>query len=759
MRRLGRRVGVEAKHKAVQVVIGPNVNMHRDPRGGRNFETFSEDPLLAGQLAAEIVNGIQAEGVGACVKHFVGNESETKRRSYNVAESRDSRAIREIYMGAFQQLLRSSDPASIMMAYNQIDGVFCSQTPLIKDVLREAWNYDGCVMSDWYGTHSGPDALKAGLDLEMPGPSVFRGHRLVTDYNNGLVTMEDIDKAVTGVLTMIGKTARSHSSDAEKVVISKETSDMAREAATEGIVLVKNASGVLPLDVRRAPRIAVVGNAAIEPSVTGGGSACAHPQYIQRPLDCIRKAHPFPEMVGYAKGINPNHTVPTASMDMLATSHGERGVEAEYYNDGNEQAVFRETLDSPQVVMLGFVKPGLNRTGFRFVMKTTLTPKTSGLHTVAVQVTGAYELYVDDQLVSSGETPDISVEDFLFVPKKLEHTAKIQMDAGKPYSVRLRVHSRDQSPASGELSPNAAKICFEEEYSDDEAIAEAMNLAAKSDVSIIFGGRTHEHESEGFDLTTLKLPENQVRMIKSVAAVSRKTVLVLHGGNPIDVSDFVDAIDALLIAHFPGQEGAQAIADIINGVANPSGKLATSWPFRLDDDCVPSHSHFPATKTENGLEIKYAEGLEVGYRHTNAATMYRYPFGFGLSYTTFKYGDLRVVAEEAKDTPYADRTLTFSVSVSNDGPFPGHEVVQLYSLPPAVSDVWRPAKELKGFQKVFLMPGETKTVEVSALCRDIAGVWDADSKCWKSMKGPYGFTVDSCRVALYLREEETWTGL
>ncbi|KAF4552548.1 Glycosyl hydrolase family 3 C-terminal domain-containing protein 8 [Elsinoe fawcettii] len=718
--RFGARVGVEAKHKSVQVILGPNINLHRDPRGGRNFETFSEDPLLTGQLSACIVNGIQSVGVGACVKHFIANECETQRRIYDVAESDNSRTMRELYMSAFQHMLRDSQPVSIMMAYNRLNGRFCSDSPIIKSVLRDSWTYDGCVMSDWYGTHS-VGALTSGLDLEMPGPSVHRGNRLIKAIGDGDINMADVDEAVDRVLTMIDRTTTSHSDLEERTIISEETNIMARQVASEGMVLLKNDHSTLPLDMRTAPKIAVIGDPAINPTISGGGSACAQPQYLQRPFDCIKAAHPLSNMVKYAAGVNPKHCIPMLSSSMLHLPGNARGVLVEYFNSANTDAVFSEVLKIPQVVMLGRLKPGLNQSGFHYRMTTYIVPETSGLHTIGVQVTGAFSLRCDGTVILTGEAPDITVEDFLFVPKRLERSTPISMVAGQEYHLQLVVQSRDVTSATGEISPHAAKLCYLEQYDDDLAIKEACDLAIASDISIVYAGRTHEHESEGFDLTTLELPATQVEMIRSVAAVSKKTVLILHGGNPIDVSSFIDEVDAVLFAHFPGQEGGQAVADIITGKANPSGRLATSWPWRLDETCVPTYKNFPVTQEARGPVIRYEEGLEIGYRHRSAESMYRYPFGYGLSYSRFTYRDLSISRPLEESQQYGEKKLVVHITVGCDGPFPGAEVVQVFSSALTDEKFWRPAKELKGFTKVFLLPGEERSVSIGIPLKDIAG--------------------------------------
>jgi beta-glucosidase len=357
----------------------------------------------------------------------------------------------------------------------------------------------------------------------------------------------------------------------------------------------------------------------------------------------------------------------------------------------------------------------------------------------------------------------MTVEDFLFEPKKLESTVELHMEAQRAYKITLRTHSRDIVSGNGEISPHSAKLCFQEEHNDRAAIAEAVRIAAHADISVIIGGRTSEHESEGFDLQTLKLAENQVRMIKAVASVSKKTILVLHCGNPIDVSEFVSDVDVVMAAHFPGQEGAQAIVDIITGKTNPSGRLATTWPMHLDKKSVPSFDHFPAKDIGNGPVLRYAEGLQVGYRNPEAATSIRWPFGFGLSYSKFEYRNLEIIPREAINGANSLKGLSTMVNirvyVQNVSHRAGYEVIQIYAEPPMDSVIWKPRSELIAFTKEWLEPNETKCVEALVSLRDISGYWDSLAKCWRSLNGIYKVTTGGCAVYLPIQDTATWNGL
>lgn len=735
MHRFGQEVGNQARLKDVQVVCGPTINMHRDPRGGRNFETFSEDPLLTGKLAAAIVNGLQASGVGACAKHFVANESETSRKSHDVAESADGRALREIYMRAFECMLRDSNPESIMMAYNKLDGVFCSENRVIRDVLRDEWQYDGCIMSDWYGTHSGAESLIAGLDLEMPGPSVHRGTKLVKDVRAGVVSRQDVDRSVLSVLKLVDRSTK-----ANKAEITSNSSFMARQTAAEGIVLLKNEQETLPLNLDQQPSIAVIGAAGAKPVITGGGSACAHPEYEVSFLEALQTVHPDPESVRYVAGVCPFVCTPAMPLEATHITSGTVGVHVEHFNSNDTKPLVSQDMNSVQMVMLGRIAPGLDPRTFHTMMTTNLKVGETGRYTLGAQVTGGFVLELDGKVILQGEEPDLDITDFLFQPKKLERVVEVALEAGHEYQVRLRVSARITA-SHHEPEFHSGKLVLLKIRDDKAAVEEAMTVAARSDVAVIFGGRTGEHESEGFDLDTIVLPENQVALIRAVASVAPKTVLVLHHGNPIDISAVVDEVDAVFAAHFPGQEGANALLDLITGTANPSGRLATTWPLRFDRECLPTFDTFKCSPET--LRIQYKEGIDVGYRHPESLAKSRFSFGHGLSYSTFQVTALRQ-ADGAleQSTDWATRTQLLTATVENTGTRSGSHAIQLYSQNPANdASVHRPKYELVGFTKVFLHPGERQDVQLSIVERDVCGTWDEQDKRWQRWSGAYNFAI------------------
>ena len=351
---------------------------------------------------------------------------------------------------------------------------------------------------------------------------------------------------------------------------------------------------------------------------------------------------------------------------------------------------------------------------------------------------------------------DISVEDFLFQPRRLEVLCQVEMKAGTPYSLKLRIQPHKPSdPTSGEPLVHAAKICFLEEYSDEQAVAEAVTVARNADLSVIFAGRSAEYESEGYDMVDIKLPVNQVEMIKAVAAASRRSVLVLHCGNPVDVRDFVDDVDAIICAHFLGQEGGAALAEILYGKSCPSGKLAVTWPRRLED--APSFPYYPATKTSRGWEISCGEGLGMGYRHDWTTSPPQWPFGFGLSYTTFEISSL-TISKAISGLESGENELKIEAILKNTGFVAGAEVVQVY-IEDLVSSIPRPARELKGFTKVFLRPQKSKKIEILIKEKYAFSFWNEQSLKWTAEAGEFRVHVGGCVACVQLAESFSWEGL
>lgn len=604
-------------------------------------------------------------------------------------------------------------------------------------------------MSDWFGVHSTVESVRAGLDLEMPFP-VFRAGRLVEAVRSGAVTEDELNDRVLKMLQLRNRVRACLDSKDEKSAIDENTNELARELAEGGIVLLKDDNGALPLDTSATKRLAIIGEYSTNPVLTGGGSASCTPQYKIPPIDLFRERV---SNVGHAPGVRTRRIIPVAPTARLVSKDGRAGVDVAFFNDGVSEPVLEEHQDKPEVWMLGEFKPGLLVPGSRLRMTTRLRPATTGMHTLAVRCTGAFDLFVADVRVLSGPAREIPVEQVIFNHIRLESRVQVHMDAGVAYSIRLEMRG-PEALVVGEPTPYAATLCFEEAYDEEAAIGDAVALAKHSDVSVIYAGRNEQYESEGYDLDDIALPANQCALIKAVAAVAGTTVLVLHAGNPIDVSEVVDDVDAVLLAHFPGQEGTRAVIDVLTGKVSPSGRLATTWFKTLED--APSYGDFPATRREDGsVSLRYAEGVQVGYRHPAKEGRIRWPFGFGLSYTQFAYDTLRVAVDEERETS----VVSVRVTVQNIGAVAGREVVQVYVTPNSDAAVWRPERELKAFDKVALQPGEARVVEFEIDLEIACSYWDEQVPAWRLEPGTYGIVVGSQTSSFVVTKSSVWNHL
>ncbi|WP_106400478.1 beta-glucosidase family protein [Actinocorallia populi] len=562
--RLGSALGKEAAARRIDVVLGPGVNIKRSPLCGRNFEYYSEDPHISGVLGAAFVRSLQAEGPGASVKHFAVNNQETNRQT--ISADVDERTLREIYLPAFEQVVTQARPATVMSSYNKINGVYASENRwLLTELLRGEWGFDGLVVSDWSAVTDRVAALKAGLDLEMPGGDMGHDADVIEALRAGAVTEEDIDAAVARLRTLAARELPAGGD-----VDYDAHHELARELAAECAVLLRNEHGVLP--IRGGAHVAVIGAFAEHPRYQGGGSAHVNAIRVDQPLEEIRAiADEIGAMVAYAQGF---------------------------------------ALDGPE---------------------------------------------------------------------------------------------------------------------NEELREEAIQTALDADVAVVFAGLTEARESEGIDRETIGLPADQVKLIRAVAAAARRTVVVLSNGGVVSLEGWHDEVDAILEGFLLGQGGGHAIAEILFGRVNPSGRLAETIPLRLEDH--PSWLNFPG---EQG-HVRYGEGVLVGYRYfTTADAPVRYPFGHGLSYTAFETGDL-VVEQTGPDSAVAQ------VRVTNTGDRAGKHVVQVY-VSTGAGPVRRPLRELRGFAKVALQPGETAAVEIE-LPRRAFAYWNVAAQDWVVAGGEHRVQV------------------
>ncbi|MBN1581944.1 MAG: glycoside hydrolase family 3 C-terminal domain-containing protein [Anaerolineae bacterium] len=734
--RVGQALGEEVKSKQAHILLAPTVNIHRSPLNGRNFECYSEDPYLTARIAAAYIKGVQKQGVGACIKHFVCNDSEFERHS--ISSEVGERALREIYLPPFETAVNESGVWAVMSAYNKVNGTYCSENHYtLLDILKGEWNFEGIVISDWGGTYSTADAANNGLDLEMPGPARWMGEKLLEAVQNGQVGEAAIDDKVRRLLRTILKAGVQEGPEAPEQAIDRpEHRKLIRQAAGEGIVLLKN-DGVLPLN--GVKRIAVIGPNAVEAKVMGGGSAHVKAHYVVSPLDGIRARAGDGIEVTYALGCTNYKDIPELKTEWLTPSgkKGSGGTVAYFNNlDLEGDPVLTEPLDRTRLMWFGQVAPGVDRACFSARLTGTLTVPESGTYTLGLTSVGLSRMFIDGELVIDNWT-DYKPMRGPFARDHQAPTAEVELAAGQPYQLVVE-YSKQQAPRFAMLRIG----CLPAEPAD--LMERAVQAAAEADVALVFIGTGGEWESEGFDRPDMELPGQQIELLEKVAAANPNTVVVLNTGSPISVP-WLDEVAAVVEAWFPGQECGNAIADVLFGDVNPSGKLSQSWPVRLQDN--PAFINYPG---ENG-RVVYGEGLFVGYRYYDKKQIVpRFPFGYGLSYTTFAYDNLRL--DKAGYT--LGEAITVSVDVTNTGSIAGHEVVQLY-VRDVESSLVRPEKELKAFAKVALVPGETKTVTLELDERALSFYDDAQAR-WVAQAGEFQVLVGAssrdirCKAAFIL---------
>ena len=726
--RVGQALGQEAKTKGAHVLLAPTVNIHRSPLSGRNFECFAEDPYLSARMAVAYITGVQSQGVGATVKHYVCNDSEFQRNS--ISSEVGERALREIYLPPFKAAVQEARSWAVMASYNKVNGTFASENPyILTEILRKEWGFDGVAMSDWFATHSTAASVNAGLDLEMPGPPIWRGERLLQAVEIGEVKEITIDESVRRLLRMIAKAGAFEHLDevAEQAIDRPEHRALIREAAAEGIVLLKNERNVLPLQREKLTSLAIIGPNAKTARIMGGGSAQVNAHYAITPFDGVVAKVGDHVTIGYERGCTNHKLLPLLDTDRLL-SGGEgtaHGFTVAYFNssDLSGSPVWTTLTTTSELMWIDQVPDGVNLQQFSVRCTGCLTPRETGPYTFGLVSAGLSRLYIDGQEVIDNWTQQTRGETY-FGRGTVEVTTIVELVAGRDYAIMLEYSQSDdgEPPAAlrlGCLPPMPA-----------DALERAASLAAASDVALVFVGLSGEWEGESFDRPNMDLVGEQVALIEQVAAANKNTVVILNTGSPIAMP-WLEKVAAVVQAWYPGQECGHAIADVLFGDTPPSGKLPQTFPKRLEDN--PAYINYPG---ENG-KVYYGEGLFVGYRYYEKKKIAPlFPFGFGLSYTTFGYGPLRLSAQQIGP----DDTLQVSVDITNTGERAGKEVVQLY-LRDVTASLHRPEKELKAFAKVSLEPGERKTVTLSvahdalAYYDDLAHEWVAEAGEFEALVG------------------------
>lgn len=734
---VGAAIAQEAKTKGASIVLGPTMNIHRSPLNGRNFECYSEDPFLSSRMAVAWIEGAQSEGIGATAKHFVANDSEYQR--YSMSSDVDERTLHEIYLPPFHAAVTEAGSWAVMTGYNRLNGAYCSDSRwLVTDLLKETWGFDGMVISDWHGTYSTDDAANAGLDLEMPGPTRRRGQQLVDAVRAGRVDEAMVTDAARRILRVMERSGAldREAPSAEQAIDRPEHAALIRRAGSAGCVLLKNEGNLLPIDRDRIRTIAMIGPNAERPVISGGGSATVTAHHVISPVAGVVEATTGDVKIELEQGTTNHLMLPHLDMARVAPMVGGKpGAFSISYWDTLEPVgtpKHTESMTFSEQLWFGDVAPGIKRTHFSARAEGVLTPETGGAWTFSLASVGKSRLFVDDELVIDNWT-DQQRGNYFFCFGSDEVAAEVDLPTGQP--VRLAV----EFSSEGTMGLVAFRVGALPPQPDDR-IERAVEAARNADVVFLYVGTNAERESEGNDRWGLELPHGQDELIEAVAAANPRTVVVLQTGGPVAMP-WLDEVPAVLQAWLPGQEAGDSIADVLFGLAEPGGRLPQTFPLRIEDN--PAYFNYPG---DNG-HVRYGEGIFVGYRaYDEREQEVLFPFGFGLSYTTFAWGDLTISAEEVGP----DGTVTVSVPVTNTGDRAGVEVVQVYVSDP-VSRLRRPAKELKGFARLALGPGERGTAQVT-LDRTAFAYYDDAEHAWVAEAGDFVISVGRSAHELLGRE-------
>lgn len=704
-------IAQEAKANNFNVLLGPAVNINRVPQAGRNFETFGEDPYLSGQIAVAYIKGMQEENVIPSVKHYAANNQEEFRHTVDVKA--DERTLHEIYFPAFKAAVQESNVWTVMASYNKLNGFYASENDyLLNEVLKKQWGFQGLVMSDWGAVHSTVPTIKNGLDLEMPTNIHLNQEMVKKALADKEITESEIDGMIRRLLrvmfvsgVMDGKHKQNGSLD------TPEHRQTSRQAAAESLVLLKNENKLLPIDTNKTRSIAVIGPNADKARIGGGGSAQVTPFYSVSPLEGIKNLVGDKAKVEFSPGVVAlEDTTPIPTENLRTPDMKSNGLSGDYFANmefSGKPAFTR--IDKQLDFHWATNSPAENYPADLFSNRWTgyLVADKSGKYSISLSSNDGGRLYLDDKLIV----------DVWGDHATLTGATVVELKAGEPRKIRV-----DHYESRG----NADLVLGWRFLEGDEILQKAVQTAKNSDVAIIFTGLSDASEAESRDRLDLNLPSQQVELIEAVTKANPKTIVVNTTGAPVLMDKWIGNVPSLLQAFYYGQEGGNAIADVLFGKISPSGKLPMTFLKRWEDS--PAYGRYPGTEKS----VSYDEGILVGYRWFDTKNIEpQFPFGHGLSYTDFKYSNLKL---------NKGKNLTVTFTIENSGNFDGAETAQIY-IEDIKSSLPRPAKELKGFQKVFLKAGERKTISIQ-LKPDAFAFYDPQ-KGWIAEMGDFKILVGS----------------
>ncbi|WP_270887045.1 beta-glucosidase family protein [Pedococcus sp. 5OH_020] len=716
-REVGEMLAEEAERQQIHVVLGPTINLHRTPLGGRLFEAYSEDPLLTGRLAAAYVRGMQSRRIGACLKHLVANESETLRNYMSSVVS--ERALREVYLLPFEIAVEDAQPWSIMAAYNDVNGVPATEQHHVNnEVVKGDWGWDGLLMSDWFATKTSAPAALGGLDLVMPGPEGPWGAALVADVESGAVAEAVVDEHVVRLLRLaerVGALGEHRAWPSESTAPDAPSRrEQLRRLATDGMVVLRNEGAVLPLAAET--RVALIGRHAVETICMGGGSATVNPPYQVSIAEGLGGA--MGESVVVLDGVEVRLRPVVADPDTIRDPEtGEPGLRASYLDaDGTVMAAEHSSVAS---VATGW-DDTLPRPTEQVVLAARLVE--GGPVRLGVLGTGRWSIVVDGKKVGA---PDLAAEgqdpgESMLKPPAW--TVDVDAEAGSLVEATVSIVRREPQPGpDGKLSTLSHVIASGMGVKGltvapvpavaADVIANAVRAAKDADVAVVVVGLTEEQETEATDKSTLALPGEQDALVGAVAEAANRTVVVVNSATPV-LMPWAQDVEAILVVGLPGQEGGHAVADALLGVREPAGRLVTSWPAA--DGAAPAWDVVP-----DGLALEYTDDTYVGYRgfHAGLSDAPAHWLGAGDGYGSWEYADARLVQPGSAPT--------IEVRVTNTSAGASREVVQAYFHPAEDNQPVR----LVGWTAVEVEPGQSATVEVATDSR-LWRSWDEQSGRW-----------------------------
>ncbi|KAJ4286210.1 hypothetical protein N0V88_008073 [Collariella sp. IMI 366227] len=757
---LGRLLAAECKAKGAHVLLGPTINIQRGPLGGRGFESFSEDPVLSGTLAGSYCAGVKDLGIVPTLKHLVCNDQEHERVAASALVT--ERALREIYLLPFQLAIKRAQPGALMTSYNKVNGRHASESrELLQDIVRKEWGYEGLIMSDWFGTYSVAGAVNAGLDLEMPGPTRFRGPALLHALASNKVSEKTLDDRVRKVLELVQLASKAGVPEhaPERHLNRPEDRTLLRRAAAESIVLLKNDDGILPLNP--AKKTLVLGPNADVAAYCGGGSASLMAYYTVSPRQGIADKCKAAE---FTQGVYGHKELPLFG-EYLKTDGGERGYTFRVYTEPpsckSRQPVDELQMTNSCAFLMDYSHPKVSGDIYYATLEGTFEPPVSGEYEFGLTVAGTALLYIDGELVVNNKTKQRKGTSFFGIGT-LEERGSKYLKAGKQHRLFVEYSTAPTSNLKHHgvvpFGPGGIRLGGCRKLDADLAIKEAVNLATQSEQVVVCVGLSGDWESEGFDRPHMDLPPGTDDLVKAVLEVQPNAVIVLQSGTPVTMP-WAHKTKALLQAWYGGSEGGNGIADVLFGDVNPSAKLPLTFPAQVSHN--PSYLSY---RSERG-RVLYSEDVYVGYRYYDKVgqkPLFR--FGHGLSYTSFRLSNLTLQEEHLP--AIKDESIQVTVLVTNTGPRAGAEVVQVYVRPPlATVTVGRPVQELKGYRKILLQPGEEKEVSVAVSTGLATSFWDEERSAWLSEAGVYTVEVvgtgegNSLLAEFEVRGSRYWNGL